>query len=374
MTTPSRAERVFEKLLRALATGQWTPGQRMPPTRQLEREFGSSHAAMLDALHLAAERGLLVIQSRRPMVVLPGAAERAGVLLAEHTTRTGPQRLAILYPETMPQLKRTPFFRDLVVAVDRQARRAGLEAEVVSWPLLEQVTFARELPEMGYGAAFAAAVRVEYLTSLHAMRQQRFPVVLMNAVMPKVPMPAVTTDEYGAARRLATLLVDLGHRNLCMLALAFDGRLKQRQHRTFGWFDCLTELGISEQCTMPVRYLTDESETVAAVGRLLGQPNPPTALVFAYGTLCDRFLDGFASAGLEIPRRLSVATFDYSQHFAQATWCPPLTSFSFNLDRLAECAIEMIGKMLDGQEQTRSIRIPMQLNLTDSVGPAPRRK
>jgi DNA-binding LacI/PurR family transcriptional regulator len=240
--------------------------------------------------------------------------------------------------------------------------------------LLEQVTFARQLPDLGFGAAFAAAVRVEYLTSLHAMRQQRFPVVLMNASVPKVPIPAVTTDEYGAARRLATLLTDLGHRNLCMVALAFDGRLKQRQHRTYGWFDCLSELGIAEQCTMPVRYLIDEAETVTAVGHLLGQSNPPTALVFAYGTLCDRFLDGFATAGLDIPRRLSVATFDYSSTFAQVTWCPPLTSFSFNLDRLAACAIEMTAKMLDGQEQTRSIRIPMQLNLTDSVGPAPKRR
>jgi hypothetical protein len=34
----------------------------------------------------------------------------------------------------------------------------------------------------------------------------------------------------------------------------------------------------------------------------------------------------------------------------------------------------MTAKMLDDQEQTRSIRIPMQLNLTDSVGPAPKRR
>lgn len=366
-----RAERVLDKLLRGLAVGQWSPGETLPPTRELERQFRSSHATMLDALHLAAQRDLLLIRPRQPIEVLPAAADKAGALLAEQVARSGLRRLAILYPETMGPVKQAAFFRELIAAVEQRARAAGFQADVVTWPLLEQVNFARRLPDLGYGAAFAAAVRVEYLTSLYTMRQQHFPVVLMNATLPELPMPAVAMDEYGAARRMATLLANLGHRNICMLALAFDGRLKQRQHRTYGWFDYLAESGLGDSCAMPICYLTSEDETVKTVERILALPDPPTALVFAYGVLCQRFLKGFDAARVSVPQRLSVATFDFLASFTEASWCPPVTSISISLDRLAECALEMIGKLLAGRRQPRAIRLPMQLNLTDSIASPP---
>jgi DNA-binding LacI/PurR family transcriptional regulator len=235
------------------------------------------------------------------------------------------------------------------------------------------VSFARQLPERGYGAAVAVAVRSEYQSSLYALQRQSFPAVLFNALIPALSLPAVTIDEYGSMLRLADRLASLGHANMCLVSLAFDERMVRWQHhRVCAWLDYLKEHGLMERCSAPVRYVTSESEVAQEVDRLLSLPDPPTAIAFAYGALCHNVLVGREGRAIDVPGELSLATFDLVPGSRETRWCPPVTTVTPDLDRVAECALETIDRLLAGESDVPTIRVPMHINPTESIGRAPK--
>lgn len=371
MTRRNRREVVFERLLRRLAMEQWRAGGNLPPTRRLEREFRCSHETMLGALGLAAEHEVLDVRPRRPVVVREGAPDRARSLLERLTARGELRRLAVLLPETYWPPAQSTFFRNLVPAVTDQARRRGIEVEIIEWSLPRQLALAEGLQERGFGAAFALGFRAEHLTSLHALREQRFPVVVFNITVPGLTVPSVNMDEYGAAQDIAATMASRGHRNLCMISQAFDMRLKGEQHRVWGWLDYLSANGLLETSIIPVCYITPREDVMKYFGRIFGIPNRPTAVVFAYGILYEWFAGEPSHAYVRIPERLSVATFDPVGEVVSRTGWPAVTTITLDMHRAAQCAMEMIEEVLAGKPNVRSIRVPMRMNLTESIGPPP---
>jgi DNA-binding LacI/PurR family transcriptional regulator len=367
-----RAELIYDRLLRSLASGQWPSGERLPATRTLERQYHCSHMNMLAAIGIAAENQLLRVKPRKPVTVMPNAAERARDLLRQRATRADIRRLALLLPESFGDVTgRIPFFGDLQAAIELQARRFDIDVERVRWPLADQVSFVQQLPNKGFGAAFTLGARAEYLPSLYALHQQRFPLVLLNAQIPELSLPSVNLDEYAAMRQLAERLANLGHRNMCLMTLAVDSRLKTQRHRVFAWLDFLKETGLGDACSIPVCCVTTENEAVRYARQILSMPNRPTAMVFAYGALCLPFPKEPPVPGLRVPRDLSVATFDVVQTEVANAWCPPLTSIVPDMTRVAQCVVEMIEKLLVGETDVPNIRVPMRINMTDSIGPPP---
>jgi len=366
-----RKRRIFEGLLRRLAVGQWASGCRLPPVRELEREFGVSHATMLAALRLAAEQGLVAVQSRRPVTVLPGARDLARRLLESRAGRPESGRVAVMVPERLWPVDDTPFFGEFMAAIRGEAEKHGLAVEAVKWPVVEQVAFAHSLPDRGFDAAFAIAVRAEYLAALYVLHQQRFPLVVFNAKIPQLRLPAVNMDEYGAARQMATRLVALGHRNLCLVSWAFDTRLRGDQHRVMGWLDYLKESNLIGECLMPVVYATAREDVMATFGRIFGFPDRPTAVVFAYEPLCLAFLEHPAHRHMKVPDRVSIATFDPVPHVPAGSWCPPVTTILSDMTRAAQCVFELVQETMKGNLEPRSIRVPMHIDATGSIGPPP---
>lgn len=327
---------------------------------------------MLAALGLAAEKQLLRVKPRKPVVLMPDAAERARDLLRQRATRADVRRLALLFPEAFGTFAGLiPFFGKLQAAIEQQARRFDIDVELVRWPLADQVAFAQRLPNKGFGAAFTLGMRAEYLPSLYALHQQRFPMVLLNAQIPELPLPSVNMDEYAAMRRLAERLTHLGHRNMCLMTLAMDSRLKMRQHRVFAWLDFLKEAGLRDACSTPVCCVTTEGDVSHYARQILRMSARPTALVFAYELLCRPFLKAPPVADLRVSRDLSVATFDIVRAEGGNSWCPPLTSIVPDMTRMAQCVMEMVEKLLAGEVNVPSIRVPMRINVTDSLARPP---
>jgi DNA-binding LacI/PurR family transcriptional regulator len=371
MPRTTRTDTVFEGLLRRLALREWPPGERLPPVRTLEADFAVSRTTVLGALRRAADEGLLDVRPRQSVIVRSQAAQLAKDLLAELGKRARARRLAALFPESFGPPDKALFFRDLLAAVLRQARRAGIKTESVAWPMLDQATFARRLRDQGFGAAFAMGVRAEYVTSLYTLHRERFPVVLFNSVIPDLSLPGVNLDEYGAARQIALHLVSRGHRNLCMVSEAFDARLKAFQHRVYGWVDALNEAGVMDSCVMPICFVTPREDLRKDFGRIFAFPNRPTAIAFAYGSLFEQFLRSPAYHHIRIPEQLSVTTFDAVSSPHKSSRCPPVTTITNDMTRTAQCVVEMVEHLLGGNLELPSIRVPMQVNLTESIGVAP---
>ncbi|WP_376092915.1 FCD domain-containing protein [Roseomonas sp. CCTCC AB2023176] len=71
--TGRRADGVADDLARRIGAGELAEGARLPPERDLMRRFGVGRAAVREALHALAARGLIVARpGHRPVVQRPG--------------------------------------------------------------------------------------------------------------------------------------------------------------------------------------------------------------------------------------------------------------------------------------------------------------
>jgi DNA-binding LacI/PurR family transcriptional regulator len=376
---------IVENLLRRLAAGAWQPGTTMPASRRLAAEFGVSLTTIQAALRQVADYKLIEIRPRRPVVVLSGAADMARHLLESPPARQARRRLAILIPEDHlppaskrePLMPEIPFYRAMVQNIVREAASKQIRVTPVRWPVANQIEVAGSLSHLGYDAAFFLGYRPDYLASLFMLHRQGFPIMVFNRKIRGLPLPTVIVDDYHAGRRIAERLVHLGHRNLCMVtslgttppaAAEYTGNLS----RGHGWLDALRDAGISSQCALPIYSPPGLPPFYArSFEQLINSDACPTALVFGFMPRARQFLTDPRFQSLRVPEQISLATFEHGQALPDVPWCPPMTSIEINQKRTAQCIVETIEKMLAGDSNPPSIRVPLDMTLTESIGPAP---
>ncbi|NIA20741.1 MAG: GntR family transcriptional regulator, partial [Anaerolineaceae bacterium] len=140
MGQPRVVSRIVERLIRKIAEGVWQPGATVPAGRRLATEFGVSLMTIQAALRRAADYELLDVHQRRPMVVRPGAVDRAQRLLARPSARPVGRRVAILIPDDcLPLTKPSPIWGLIVREMTREAKRRKMQATLVGWAPREQV-------------------------------------------------------------------------------------------------------------------------------------------------------------------------------------------------------------------------------------------
>ncbi|NLX59697.1 MAG: substrate-binding domain-containing protein [Phycisphaerae bacterium] len=362
------ADRVFEELLGQLATGHWLPGERLPPVRRLEAMFHTSHLTMLKVLRHAADQRLVSIEPRRAATVREGVVERAARLLAVRQADLHNRRLAVLIPDRYLPLQPNNVLGITVNVLVDEALRRGLAAEVVQWPLLDQVSFVQRFTAQGYAAALAVSFLSGYLTTLHLLKEQKFPVLLVMRQVPSLDLPWVIPDSYGAAQHMAKVLADLGHRNLCMVGRAHDTLFSRFDFQHDGWMDYLKESGLIRTCSFPFYYVRLYDNDLF-IDPIFDHPNGPTAVVFEGGTLCADFLGKKRFAHLRIPQDVSICSFNWMPAGPREVAAPPITAATFDPAEMARAIIASVEAMIAGHRDPGNATVPMTLHVTDSIAP-----
>jgi len=374
MARRHRDDWVFESILQWLSSGTWQEGDRVPPTRQLAQQMGVSHVTAQSAVRKAARQKLLKVQQRRPVTVLPAARERAERLLDRLTKRSQAAKVAILVPEVyLPKGDRPEaYYRALSNHLAREGRQRNLLASVVKWPLNDQIPAVMSLRHQGYKAAVFIGFNADFLPSVMLLHEQTFPLLIFNRIIPGLKLPTIRLADYAAAQRIADHFTSRGHRNLCMVThCGARGRLD----RVAGWSRYLIDNGLLDACIIPI-YLSPWSRGLPlydrAFVRLLHSRERPTAILFAAGPWARDFMADERFADLKVPDDISLATFEPVGGIAAVPWSPTLTSICTHFGRTAECVFEQVEKMLDGEMLPPSIRVPMDIALTGSIGEVPR--
>ena len=331
---------------------------------------------MLKVLRTAAEEGLIEVRRGRAPRVADGAAETARRLLGRQVPPSALPRVAILVPVHYFPLKNAFFYNVVVEAVAAESERVGLRAEVLPWQLETQREFAQSMVHGRFAAAIGIGVRRSYMAGLSVLWRQRFPMVVLNRRFPGLRMPTVRTDSYHAAQDLVGRLVELGHRNLCLVTgRSMDAENVYGYPAVFsGWVDALGEHGLLETCSMPVHVVP--AVPLPPFGyqfqRLVRSPRRPTAIVFEHGHWATNCLSLPAFADLRIPDQVSVAAFDQMRAPPQGPHRISITTCRVNTRRTAACLVETVQRLLAGETDPPSIRVPLNFKLTGSIGPAPR--
>lgn len=200
---------------------------------------------------------------------------------------------------------------------------------------------------------------VDHLVDL---RLRKFPFVIVGAVKGQT-FDSITTDEVGTARKLAKHLTDLGHRRIGFVG--FDPNNRCIAERYDGLHHAVREHG----GTIATDHVVNLGEGwTDRVTEILRKPGRPTALVFVNDVCALLSHRPILELGLEIPRDLSVVTFDnglWTRHLK-----PSLTATAESTAEVARVAMDFLLQRIEDPDGTLvQTRVSQDLIIRESTGP-----
>jgi LacI family transcriptional regulator len=193
------------------------------------------------------------------------------------------------------------------------------------------------------------------------------PTVLLNAASTD-GRPCVLPDDEQAGHTVAAALIEAGHRD--RIGLIGRNRLKERdpevslaaRARLRGIERTLKAAGVGLCANVSCHDWLPE-HGYAAMRSMLRTPTPPTAVICMNDRLAFGAYQALTEAALDIPRDMSVISFDDD---AIAAWLRPgLSTAALPHEQMGRRAVELL---LNGSDVDRSL-VPMPLRRRGSVGP-----
>lgn len=193
----------------------------------------------------------------------------------------------------------------------------------------------------------------------------RIPFVNVGVYHPDKPYASVGPDNEAAGWRACRYLLELGHRDIGMVA-ALTANNDRATGRMAGVRRALADSGLQlrPEWTIQVPYHLDDARQAART--LLSLPARPSAVVcgndvIAYGVMLE-----VERRGLHVPNDLSVMGFDdleWSRHLR-----PSLTTMHMPTDEIWSRAGEFLVKSLSGQSPPLHHEVDVSLVVRESTG------
>lgn len=181
--------------------------------------------------------------------------------------------------------------------------------------------------------------------------------------------PSVHIDNQAAAREVTEYLVDQGHRRIAFIHGQKASLLTK--DREDGYREAMTAAGIDIENGWVTAGKLTIRDSIEATHLLLKHPNRPTAIFCANDEMAMGCLHAIKSAGLRVPRDVSVVGFD-DVRYAEIL-DPPLTTVHQPARLIGERVMHRLFREI---EEGRSVNakpeiVPHKLIIRDSVAPPP---
>lgn len=255
-----------------------------------------------------------------------------------------------------------PFYPQLLEPLRERLGRRGYRTVLVSDSEDDALTAATLLDGSYDGVMITTAKRRSRLPG--ELRARGMPCVLVNRRTDDESDAACEFDNDAGARAVADLVMDLGHTEIGLIAGL--ERFSTGAEREQGFREALDERGmwVSGRATRRVSF-TEEGGRAAAL-ELLASPLRPTAIVCGNDYIAFGVLNAAKARGIAVPDDLTVIGFD---DVAMAAWeLLSLTTVRCDLDALAAEAVDMLLRMVRGDQVGGVRRVPTELVLRGTHG------
>ena len=179
----------------------------------------------------------------------------------------------------------------------------------------------------------------------------------------------LSTNREGMLSAMQHLLA-LGHRRIGFIAGGQDS-ITGRE-RLASYHDALQMAGIDFDPALVGNGNWTQQTSYTVSKELLHLPEPPTAIAASCDTSALGAVQAARELGLEIGTQISVTGFDNIRIASSIT--PPLTTVHQPIYQFGQNAVEMLVKLINNIPlPERHVRLPTELIVRQSTGPAPAR-
>ncbi|HEY0868731.1 MAG TPA: GntR family transcriptional regulator [Fimbriimonas sp.] len=370
------AESVARMLREKIEEGSIPMGRPLPSERELAERFEVSRTMVRKALEILRNEGWLRSRPHhRPVVSVP--SERDPV----QTAATKENHVSVwLWPFT-DDFTVSSIFRGIQKGMRGRDLRVVIAAggETRWSEVLEaEERFLQECCD-DEGCAGSIVWLLGGEQSLPALQKARVAGKRLVFIDRKPPAgfdaDFVGTENVSAASQLVGHLIGLGHRRIACVTNMDE--VSTVADRFEGYRRALAEGGIEFDPDLVVRHelINRESETQSLErlgAKLMGLPNPPTAVFAVNDSIALILSDVFERTGFPVPESVSVAGFD-----GLLRWLPGggrLTTAYQDFNRMGELAAELLLERIDSPESRtyRHVLLDAPTQVLGSTAP-PRR-
>ena len=219
-------------------------------------------------------------------------------------------------------------------------------------------------------ALLPTCLGVDYADNL--ARHIKCPAVVMDRVIPGAPYDCVADDNALGARMIVRHLVQLGHRDIAMIA----GRvgIASSDERLAGVAQALADTGLSLAPEFTVTHHQSEELAVRAVQDLMSRARRPTAIITINSAQVRGTMRALRSMHFRAPDDVSLVAFD-NFHYS-AGFDPEITSLSQDIGGLSGAAAAMLVERIawpkeegDPPPEPRLVRFAPTLLVRSSCRP-----
>ncbi len=267
-----------------------------------------------------------------------------------------------------------PFYTELARVVEAEARGRGYTIMLANGAgdAGQEATYLELLAERRVDGILVASWRI---TSRHVDWLVRAPVrvVLVSCEAPGVRLPAIVAASRAGARMSTEHLVALGHRRLGEILGPSVSAATADRHA--GVLDALAAAGIDSSGLAVATSSGDIASGEAAAAELLARTPRPTALVCYNDLVAIGALRAIRSAGLDVPRDVSVVGFDDVAIAGLVQ--PALTTVAQPVEEMGRWAVERLVARIDAGRDGRPgpdaevVHAPCRLVVRDSTAAPP---
>jgi LacI family transcriptional regulator len=264
-----------------------------------------------------------------------------------------------------------PFFPELVRAADDAARAIDYSILLGSAAFDEEraVHYLNLMVDRRVDGMIVASSQISD-ASWTWLIASPVPVIVVNSEPPDGRVAAISSDNEGGSRRAVEHLVGLGHRRIGYIR--GPQSFTAARPRLAGFQAACAEAGLEPADTPVVRSDGQVEGGELVTARLLADHPGLTALAAYNDLTAIGALRALRRAGRRVPHEISVVGFD---DIAAASWVVPgLTTISQQKAEMGRLAVDYLARTLDAADDLPApevIRLPTELRIRESTGPAP---
>jgi len=282
-------------------------------------------------------------KAARKLNYMPNALARA--MVTKKTETFG----FIIHEEQFPVIS-NPFYGQILEKIVELTGEKGYSLYISSASAVREQSLLPLLQKQIDGVIFASYTDPGMLQNF---LRRRIPVVLVNSHTDLAGVCCVISDDSGGIGQTVDYLAKKGHHHIGIIEGKFTRFIVDRRHKAF--LRSLKRNGLEAKTGSMALTSANIQAATETVYSLLGEKNPPSALVCTNDVIALGAIKAAHRRGLKVPRDIAITGYDNSSLCMACE--PTITSVDANTAEMGAAAVDFLFDQIKGKKIGRALRI-----------------